>query len=181
MCRRRNRTVFRRHCHPSVAYVTSRREQHLALASRIHASDPVKWLTRCVPGRAVHFLLHQWSVVGAWICTIGSAYGALWLIADYRATVLRPILVSGESILFRAGFRCTVQVPLDRIAGVSRNKPQLGKECVNLTFLGTPTRWLTLSEPMVTEGPYGLRRRVRAIGIAPDAADDFDRALDRSV
>jgi hypothetical protein len=132
-----------------------------------------------VEGLAVHFLLHQWSVLGAWICTIGSAYGALWLIADYRATVLRPILVSDESILFRAGFRWTVQVPVDRIAGVSRNKPELGKECVNLTFLGTPTRWLTLSEPLVAEGPYGLRRRVRAIGVAPDADDDFDRMLAR--
>ena len=121
-------------------------------------------LLLAVEGLAVHFLLHHWSVLAAWICTIGSAYGALWLIADYRATVLRPILVSDESILFRAGFRCTVQVPLDRIAGVSRNKPQL-----------------TLSEPMVAEGPYGLRRRVRAIGIAPDAADEFDRMLDRSV
>jgi len=53
----------------------------------------------------------------------------------------------------------------------------VGKESLNLTFLGTPTRWLTLSESMVAQGPYGFRRRVRAIGFEPDSADAFDGAL----
>ena len=57
-------------------------------------------------GLAVHVLILKWSALVAWIFTIGTVYGALWLIADYRATVLRPILVSDESILIRAGFRC---------------------------------------------------------------------------
>src|SRR5262245_40267915 len=30
---------------------------------------------------------------------------------------------------------------------------------------------------MVAEGPYGFRLRVRAIGLAPDEADEFDRAV----
>lgn len=139
-------------------------------------------LVMLVEGLAVHFLLRYWSGLAAWILTIGTAYGALWLIADYRATVLRPILVSDESLLIRAGFRCTIQVPLTRIAAVGYEKPKFGKETVNLTFLDTPTHWLTLSEPMVAEGPYGVRRRVRAIGIKPDAAEDFDRLLrERSI
>ncbi len=131
-----------------------------------------------VEGFAVHFLLRNWSPVAAWIFTIGTAYGALWLIADYRATVLRPILVSDKDVLLRAGFRCTLQVPLAKIAAVGRTKPPLGKESVDLTLLGAPTRWLTLSEPMVAEGPYGFRRRVRAVGIQPDATDGFDRIFD---
>ena len=43
--------------------------------------------------------------------------------------------------------------------------------------VGTPTRWLTLSEPMWAQGPYGFRRRVRALGIETDAAEEFDRSL----
>jgi hypothetical protein len=65
------------------------------------------------------------------------------------------------------------------MAGVGRTKPEPGKESVNLTFLGTPTRWITLSEPMIAEGPYGFRRRVRSIGIEPDAPQEFDRILER--
>jgi hypothetical protein len=134
-------------------------------------------------GLAVHVLLSLWTPLAAWLFTIVTAYGALWLIADYRATVLRPILISDEGLLLiRAGFRCTLLVPRASIAQVGPRKPELAKECLNLTFMGTPTRWLTLSKPMLAQGPYGLRRRVRAIGIDPDAAEEFDRILDaRSV
>lgn len=139
-------------------------------------------LVMAAEGLAVHVLLLKWSAFVAWLFTIGTAYGVLWLIADYRATVLRPILVSDESILIRAGFRCILRVPRACIAEVTRTKPALGKESLNLTFLGSPTRWLTLSEPLWAEGPYGFRRRVRALGIEPDAAEAFDRILDsRSV
>lgn len=123
---------------------------------------------------AVHLLLAPWSALAAWLLTIGSAYAALWLVADYRATVLRPILIGPRHVLLRAGLRCTLEVPRERIVAVGRTRPEFGKESVDLTFLGTPTRWLTLSEPMSAEGPYGMRRRVRAIGIAPDAPEEFD-------
>ncbi len=128
-------------------------------------------------GLAVHFLLAHWSPLAAWILTIGTAYGALWLVADYRATVLRPILLSEQDLHLRAGFRFDLKVPLTQVVAISREKPEFGKESVNFTFLGTPTHWLTLSEPMDAEGPYGFRRRVRALGIEPDEAAEFDRAL----
>jgi len=80
--------------------------------------------------------------------------------------------------LIRAGFRCMLRVPRACIAEIGRTKPRFGKESLNLTFLGTPTRWLTLAEPMLALGPYGFHRRVRAIGIEPDTAEAFDRILD---
>lgn len=36
---------------------------------------------------------------------------------------------------------------------------------------------LTLSRPMLAEGPYGLRRTVRALGIEPDEAEAFDHSV----
>lgn len=128
-------------------------------------------------GVAMHLLIAQWSVPAAWILTIGTAYGALWLIADYRATVLRPILIGPEDITLRAGLRCTLLLPLSRIAEVGRVRPDLGKESLKLGFVSTPTHWITLSEPMLARGPYGLSRRVRAIGFEPDAPEEFDRAI----
>ena len=130
-----------------------------------------------VEGVAVHFLLSIWSALAAWVFTIGTAYGALWLIADYRAAVLRPILVNDESVYIRAGLRWCLRVPWAQIAEVDGKKPDFGKESLNITFLGTPTHWVILTQPMLAQGPYGLRRRVRAIGIQPDAVGDFDRVL----
>lgn len=128
-------------------------------------------------GLAMHLLLLRWSVLVAWIFTISSVYSALWAIADYRATVLRPILVTEESIVIRAGFRFALVVPRESIVEVGREKPDFGRKSRNLTLLSIPTRWLTLSQPMLAEGPYGLRRPVRAVGIEPDDPEAFDRAL----
>jgi hypothetical protein len=125
----------------------------------------------------LHLLLWRWSAVAAWLATAGTLYGALWLIADYRATVLRPILVGEESLLVRSGFRCTLSVPRALIAGVGRKKPDFGRESLDATLLGSPTHWLTLSEPLPAEGPYGRRRRVRALGLRADLVEEFDRFL----
>jgi len=129
-------------------------------------------------GLAMHLLLLRWSALVAWIFTIGSVYSALWAIADYRATVLRPILVTDESIVIRAGFRYVLEVPRRAIVEVGREKPDFGRKSRNLTLLSTPTRWLTLSRPMLAEGPYGIRRTARAVGIEPDDPEAFDRALE---
>lgn len=131
-----------------------------------------------VEGLAVHAMLFRWNPFVAWMFTIGSAYAGLWLIADYRATVLRPILVGDDDVLIRAGFRCTLRVPRADIADVSREKPAFGRGSVKLTVFSTPTRWITFSTPVQAEGPYGIRRRVRAIGIEPDQTAEIDRLCD---
>ncbi|MGH9867035.1 MAG: hypothetical protein ACREAA_02575 [Candidatus Polarisedimenticolia bacterium] len=134
-------------------------------------------LILAVEGFGAHMLLRLWSGAAAWLFTLGTAYGALWLIADYRAVVLRPILVDDEGILIRAGFRCTLWIPRERLAGVVQRRPDFGKESLCLTFLGTPTHWLVLSEPMRAEGAYGFRRSARAIGIVPDDPAAFERQV----
>lgn len=121
-----------------------------------------------IEGFAVHMLLHKWNPVVAWIFTLSSLYGVLWMIADYRATVLRPLLFDDDHILFRAGLRYTIQVPKSQIASLNCEKPTMKKGAQSLTLINAPTHWVTLREPMVAEGPYGMRRSVSAIGFTPD-------------
>lgn len=127
----------------------------------------------------VHLVLLQWTAVGAWLATAGSLYGALWLVADYRATVLRPVLTDLEGLTVRAGLRGTVRVPREAIATVERARPDLGKAAVNLTFAGHATRWIVLREPATVRGPYGILRRAAALGVVPDDEEVFDRSLAR--
>ncbi len=128
-------------------------------------------------GITAHVLLVSWSPLAAWIATISSLYGALWLIADWRAMILRPILIDEESLTIRAGLRTTVVVPRESILAIERRDPELGKESLNLTLMGTPTHWIRLSEPLWAQGLYGFRRRVRAIGVQPDEPEAFESAL----
>jgi len=127
-------------------------------------------------GLAVHFLLASWSSIAAWIFTATTAYGGLWLIADYRATVLRPILITDEHIVFRAGLRWGATVPREIVAGITHDKPEGGKKTnLSLTLMGSPTHWFELTEPVWAQGPYGMRRQVRAIGCEPDAPQELEQ------
>jgi hypothetical protein len=135
-------------------------------------------LVLLVEGVAVHLIVSIWSAGAAWALSIGTAYAGMWLVADYRATALRPILVGKESVWVRAGLRWSVQVPRSLIEAVERRRPDSGKECLDTTFLGSPTRWLILNRTVRAQGPYGLSRQVRAVGIQPDDPGEFDRSLD---
>ena len=99
------------------------------------------------------------------------------MVADYRATVLRPILVGEKRVLIRGGLRYTVDVSRSAITEICSRKPEFGKETLNLKLIGTPTHWIVFSEAVYAQGPYGTCRRVRAVGIQPDEAHDLELAL----
>ncbi|MEQ8766701.1 MAG: hypothetical protein RL885_22495 [Planctomycetota bacterium] len=128
-------------------------------------------------GAGAHFLLMRWSPLVAWISTIGTAYGALWLLADLRASILRPILIDAELVTVRSGLRCMLRVPREKIVAIESKDPELGKQSLDLTLLGTPTHWLLFAEPLTAELPYGFTRQVRAIGVQPDDVDRFEAVL----
>lgn len=128
-------------------------------------------------GFAVHLLLSMWNSVAAWLFTLSSAYGALWMVADYRATVLRPILVGPGRVLIRAGLRYTVDVSRSEIAEICRKHPGFGKEALSLKLIGPPTHWIIFSEAVYAQGPYGTSRRILAVGIQPDEAHELELAL----
>ncbi len=130
-----------------------------------------------IEGFPVHLVVHTWNPLVAWLFTLSTVYAALWLIADYRATVLRPVLIEDTRVRIRAGLRCVLDIPRSNIAAISTTPPDHGRANMKLMLMSAPTRWITLHEPMRASGPYGIRSTVRSIGLSPDQADEFDRLL----
>jgi len=151
----------------TAAFTHHRRVGHVAIVAAL-------LLVVAIEGVAVHMLVSIWRALAAWVLTLGTAYAALWLVADCRAVILRPILVDDHALVLRAGLRWSLRVPRAQVAAVVRHRPPLGRECLNLTLLGTPTHWIVLTQPVAARGPYGVRRHVRAVGIQPDDASGFD-------
>jgi hypothetical protein len=128
---------------------------------------------------AIHILLGLWSPALAWIFSVLSLYGALWLLADYRASVLRPVLVTRDEIWLRAGLRWRARVPRHLLAEVARTAPG-SQECArSLAFLTAPNVWLEFFEPVSLDGPYGVRREVRWVGLFLDDPAALQRVLNR--
>jgi hypothetical protein len=121
-----------------------------------------------VEGPVIHLLVARWSGVLAWVVTAATVYSFLWLLADYRATLLRPILVGQGSLRIRAGLRWTMVVGDTDILEIRGGEPEDVKERLNLTLLGSPTHWILFTRPLEVRGPYGMGRTVRAVGVHPD-------------
>lgn len=131
-----------------------------------------------------HLLLHGWSPRAAWIASVPSALGVLWLVGFTRAIVLRPVLVEPGRVVARGGVQWTVELPLPLVAradtGRVRAPHRRAPEHLQLAGLGTPTALLTLREPVTARGAYGRERVVRTIALTVDDPADFRVALARA-
>lgn len=119
---------------------------------------------------ALHILLQQWSSVAAWIFTGLSVYSALWLLGDYHALRLHPIIVQGRTLHFRTGLRWRVSLSRDNIAAVEKfqAREQRGKEYLSLALFGAPRLLLHCKAPVLVRGLFGIKRMVTQIGLSVD-------------
>ena len=152
-----------------LAFTTGRRSGHGGLVFGLVFASAVE-------ATVVHLLIAPHSPLLAWLLTAATAYGALWLIADARAMVLRPLLAGPRGVRLRAGLRWSASIPINRIAAVQHSAPD-DAGALKLTLFGAPTIWLECDTPVVARGPYGIRRRTRWFGIAPDDAAGFEREI----
>jgi hypothetical protein len=115
---------------------------------------------------AMHLLLGLWSRAVAWISTGLGAYSALWLVGDYHASRLNPIVVGGDSLELVTGLRWRSSIPWRNVRGATDRRPS--DPSVRMTLLGKPDFWLELEEPIVVRGILGVERRVRFVGLGAD-------------
>ena len=127
-----------------------------------------------------HLMITAWSTPLAWVITALSVYGGLWILADLRASVLRPILITRDSILIKAGLRYDVEIPVELVERVERARPLEGPH-ISTALFGEPTHWIVLNEALMAEGVLGFRTEFGAIGFSPDNAGGFDEALNRTL
>ncbi|QQS42896.1 MAG: hypothetical protein IPM63_08170 [Acidobacteriota bacterium] len=123
-----------------------------------------------------HYLISLWSAPVAWAVTALSVYGGLWILADLRASVLRPVLIADDSILIKAGLRYDVEIPIEMMDCIERAKPSEGP-LVSAALFGDPTHWIVLNETLQAEGVFGFRSEFRAIGFSPDEPAAFEVAV----
>lgn len=136
-------------------------------------------------GFAVHFLIGRWSNVAAWVLTALSIYGAMWLIGDYRAMCLRPIRLDEEALHIHLGLRWSARIPLCDIARVESPGldfvPQKSSGYLRSTVLGEPELLISLKHENIADGLFGLKKRFRQVGVAPDEIGLFEATLDEYI
>ena len=121
----------------------------------------------------VHLVVAQWSAPIAWTATAFSIYGAIWLTAVARSFALRPVVVSEEEVIVRAGLLWTVRIPRSSLArDGAAAVPEL-----KLPPLADPKIFLIMAAPVTAHGLYGRMRSVSTIALSLDDPEAFRAAL----
>jgi hypothetical protein len=123
----------------------------------------------------VHLLLSRWSPAAAWAATLLGIYGAIWVLGDYRAMILRPIRVLPETVRVSIGLRWQVEIPRTEIARVWRPSTldPVPPRYMNAAILGDATVMIELEQEATARGLFGMRKRFRVLGLSVDEAGAF--------
>jgi hypothetical protein len=124
----------------------------------------------------VHLLVSRWSEPLAWLFTVMSVYTGVWLVGDYQAARLHPVVLDphGRRLHLRAGLRWRVSLPLSAIVEARRGVPAEKSLPAYLNMAaGEPRLLLVLREPVVVEGVLGIKRTARHLGLSLDEEARF--------
>lgn len=120
----------------------------------------------------VHILVSLWSATLAWVLTALGIYSLLWLVGDFRALVLRPSLLTHDTLRLRIGMRWAADVPLSQVQSIRAYTPaDSNRPIPRLTVVGEPRHVLELAAPVEVRGLFGTRRTAQELAVALDGRD----------
>ncbi|WP_240927302.1 hypothetical protein [Paenibacillus thiaminolyticus] len=132
-------------------------------------------------GIGLHFLVHHWSALAAWILSLSNVYLIFVLIADYRLTKLNPVEVTERLIRIRIAHDIWTDIDRDQIAAVRLLKEPLSNDELRHTaapLFGTPNIMLDLTAPVSVTGRFGISRSLEHIALCLDQPHEFIAALE---
>jgi len=135
---------------------------------------------------ALHILLSLWSEVLAWVLTGLSIYTALQVFGFARSLARRPIAFHAGSLNLRYGILNEGEIPYDDIERVELS----GKPLEEAPFAGLLSPLgeleshnviLHLKREVELAGLYGVRKRLRVIGLHLDEPRAFQHKLAQAI
>ena len=117
--------------------------------------------------------------MGALIITIITAYGLLWMIGEYRATIKRPISIGNESLYVRYGLLGNTKVNLRSIENVQTvgGRVRWRKEIIRHVAAGSANVKLELKKSTSLKNVLGIEQNIEAVYLAVDSPRPFIEAL----
>ncbi len=128
---------------------------------------------------ALHILLQRWSALAAWIFTGLSLYSLLWLIGDYHAIRLHPLVLDETHLHLRIGMRWRATIPLSGIAEIqnlSRREKSVD-DYVSVALFGSPRLVMALRQPITIKGLFGIQKETWRLALTIDDEKRFRQEL----
>ena len=128
----------------------------------------------------LHVALSFWSVPAAWISTALSIYAVMWIVGDFHALRLHPLVLGADAVELEVGVRWRLRVPYaDVVAAEPLDARPARASDLLVAGVMAPNVLLSLGREVVAAGPFALRRRARRIALTVDRREAFLAALTR--
>jgi hypothetical protein len=127
-----------------------------------------------------HFLLDfMFSSTTAWVVTIITIYGMLFLIAEFVVMVRRPSILFGDKFYFQMGLRWSAIIPLQAIDKIVKldykmDTNKMMKCAIQSQYANVV---LFFKEEQVINGVFGLKKKGKALLINVDEPELLIQAI----
>ncbi|WP_226659139.1 hypothetical protein [Pseudalkalibacillus hwajinpoensis] len=137
---------------------------------------------------AVHVMVAQYSHIGAWIVTILDVYALLFIISDYQAIRLSPVILSDKGIHFQKGIRQYGFIEWNAVKGIMENKKspeevKRDRASVELALHGLEREQvphvIELKRPVEINQVLGLKKRIESVYVKVDEPDAFQDKMEQ--
>lgn len=127
----------------------------------------------------LHILLALWAPWPAWTLSALSLYGILFLLADFNAARLRPIVIGERTLSLNLGLRWRATISREEIESVETLEGELARDrrTLKAVLIGKPNLILRLRTPHTAIGLYGFTKDFDRIAVGVDDVDGFRRGL----
>ena len=129
----------------------------------------------------LHLIIAIWSKPVAWLFTGLSVYGFFFLLANYRATRLRPVTLDNTTLYIRCGLLGDVDLPREAIKAVSRHSGHVNKRAPGVLLrvgpLAEPNLCITLHRAQPLPRPLGRSKIVDMVYLSLDEPQSFIAAF----
>ena len=137
---------------------------------------------------AVHILLSHWNTIIAWVITVLSIYGLVYLVGLYNSVRYSPILIEDSHMVIRVGFQSSLRVNFENIESlesVSANYEEKAKKEKKTTYnaivlrTNLPQFEVALKKQVPQNGLFGVARQISTVYIMVDDPRGFASAVNK--
>ena len=130
----------------------------------------------------VHLLLASWQPVIAWVVSALTVYSVFWVLGDFQAMRLTPIVVDGERVRIRIGRRWDVDIDLADIVEVRLARPDDSDEdLTDVSLIGGPDVVIERDEDYEIKGIFGIRKPFRTLALPLDEPGQFIVTVEEAI
>lgn len=131
----------------------------------------------------LHVIIAKWSVIAAWIVSMLSIYSALQIFGVVRSLSKRPIKINENNLELRFGILNEVTIPIKDIDEINQTAKgiEFDKSIRKLSPLVDIEGYnivITLKNPTILNGFYGIKKSFKAIVFKVDNPNDLIATLE---